>query len=262
MYTVVALSAAFMALWVLVLPGSALVGSSAGRDAWLLEVWQQYFQFFAPPSIVLKYNILGPVIELMHALPGAIWAVLAPVQLNPDFRKASNGALHMTAGRIMLVAAAIMMVGYALIDGHQLYADEVDFAGHGGGLAEAADRFNAGSLGGVLPPFNLGGVRVLAVWFVVTGAQTLRTAASLPRDVASHRSWALRHVAAGLWVAAQRPLFALARLAQGAVLGADLTATAPAQADAFYYCAYFTTALYIGAAEWAIRSDERQLPSA
>merc|ERR1712232_744143 len=59
--------------------------------------------------------------------------------------------------------------------------------------------------------------------------------------------------AAGLWVAAQRPLFAAARVAQGLIFGVEAVASdPPAQADAFYYRAYLTTAAYAFAAEWAI----------
>mmetsp|Transcript_55354 Transcript_55354/g.111098 ORF Transcript_55354/g.111098 Transcript_55354/m.111098 type:complete len:342 (-) Transcript_55354:5-1030(-) len=253
----VALSALFMVLWVFLLPGSAWVGSFPERDSWISEFYRSHFQFFAPASIILKYNVVGPLIELTHALPGAIWCLLAPLQLSPEARKVDGGSLHRTAGRVMLLAATVLMVGYALIDGQHLFADEVDFVGHGGGLADAANAFNAGQLGGVMPPFNLGGVRFLAAWFVVTAVQTFRTATAEPRDVASHRCWALRHMAAGLWVAAQRPLFAAARVVQGLLLGTELAAAPSAQADAFYYCAYLTTALYIFAAEWAISNGDR-----
>ncbi|CAK0833397.1 unnamed protein product [Prorocentrum cordatum] len=251
-----------MGIWVLALPGSAWIGSSAARDALVGELYEAYFGFFAPASILLKYNALGPTTGLTHALPGAVWALLAPLQLSPEARAAAGGAVHRIVGRVMLVAAAVLMVGYAIIDTNKLYADLVDFAGHGGGLAEAADGFNAGHLGGILPPFNLGGVHVLAAWFIFSGVQTFRTATSRPRDLSAHRCWALRHLAAGLWVAAQRPLFAAARVAQGLAFGVEAIASDPAaQADAFYYCAYLTTAAYALAAEWAIgHSEQLEVP--
>lgn len=250
-YGAVALSAVFMALWVFVLPGSAWIGSSATHDAHVKEIFEGLFGFFAPSSILLKYNILGPVIELTHALPGAIWALLAPLQLNPVSRKEYGGFMHKTAGRLMLAAAATLMVGFSMIDANGLYADAVDFHGHGGGLAEAADTFNASLLGGVLPPFNLGGVRVIALWFVSTGCLTYWFA--LRREFSHHRQWALRHVASGIWVAAQRPLFGVVRIAQAACLGLGTAAESTVQGDAFYYSAYFVTALFFGMSEWAIQ---------
>ena len=48
----------------------------------------------------------------------------------------------------------------------------------------------------------------------------MKTATSaIGRDFEAHRAWAIRHLGAGLWVAAQRPLFSVYRLAQFALLG-------------------------------------------
>merc|ERR1712124_193173 len=106
----------------------------------------------------------------------------------------------------MLLAAAVLMLGYCIIDSKNLYAETVDFGGNGGSLAAAADALNAEKLGGLMPPFNLGGVHVVAAWFVVTGVQTYRTATGNPRNLTCHKHWAIRHGFAGLWVAFQRPL--------------------------------------------------------
>lgn len=54
-------------------------------------------------------------------------------------------------------------------------------------------------------------------------------------------------------VALQRPLFAAVRVGQVATMGIGAAATSDAQADGFYNAAYFTTALYFAAAEWAAR---------
>jgi hypothetical protein len=46
---------------------------------------------------------------------------------------------HAQAGRVMLVCAALLMMGYFIIDANELYSDVHDFGGHGGGIA---DRHN------------------------------------------------------------------------------------------------------------------------
>ncbi|CAE8720087.1 unnamed protein product [Polarella glacialis] len=159
----VVLSGLFMVLWVLLLPGSAWMGSSVEHDEWVKQVYDQHFSFFAPSSLLLKYS---QTIELTHALPGAVWCLLAPLQLTAAGRKFAGSAGHKLAGRLMLVAASVLMVGYALIDQANLSAEVVDFQGQGGIVAASADALNRASLGGVMPPFNLGGMRVLAAWFV------------------------------------------------------------------------------------------------
>jgi hypothetical protein len=164
----------------------------------------------------------------------------------------------------MLAAAAALMVGYAIIDANALYADAHDFDGHGGVVADAVDAAAAaaaaaaaGGLTTFLPPFNLVGVRMLAVWFISTGVAAGVTA--VRGEFTSHRRWALRHVGAGLWVAAQRPLYAACRVA---VVGAGALGLYPdaegtaALADGFYYASYATTFIYFIAAEWAVRGSD------
>lgn len=251
LYAAVVLSATFMALWVFVAPGSAWIGLSSEHDDFVRDVYERCFGYFGPASLLLKYNVMGPAIELTHALPGAVWCLLAPLQLNPEVRARDGGLVHRALGRLMLVAASVLMVGYALIDANRLFADTSDFAGHGGALAAAADALNESRLGGTLPPFNVGGVRFIAAWFVFAGLQTYLTATQRPMPVEEHRRWALRHIAAGLWVAFQRPFFAAVRCGQAIFLGLPAAASPESQADAFYGCALAATVAYALAAEWA-----------
>eukprot|EP00929_Paragymnodinium_shiwhaense_P007705 TRINITY_DN111614_c0_g1_i1.p1 TRINITY_DN111614_c0_g1~~TRINITY_DN111614_c0_g1_i1.p1 ORF type:complete len:361 (-),score=58.33 TRINITY_DN111614_c0_g1_i1:55-1137(-) len=254
-FNVVLASAIFMAFWIFLFPGSAWIGMTETRDAWLTEFYETYAGFVAPSTILMKYARLGSLAEWTHALPGGLWAILAPMQLHPELRKMHGGALHRAGGRFMLTCAAVLMVGFAIIDANNLFADKVDFAGHGGAIAEAADSFNAERLANALPGFNDGGVLVIAAWFIITGVQTFRLATAKPMDVQAHREWAIRHVASGLWVAAQRPLFGAARTLQALWLGVDAARTSELQGEAFYYSAYFVTALYILGAELVIRTD-------
>lgn len=148
----------------------------------------------------------------------------------------------------MLTAAAALMVGYYIIDANNLYADTHDFNGHGGFIAAAVDGMHMGPF---RLPFNLGGVRSIAAWFIWTG---LMAGIEAKRGAyASHRQWSIRHIGAGLWVAMQRPLFAAVRVGQVATLGLSAAGTPDAQADGFYNAAYLTTAIYFAAAEWAAR---------
>ena len=77
-----------------------------------------------------------------------------------------------------------------LIDANHLTADRVDFA-TGGSLADAADAWST-SVATWLPPFNQGGMYVIAAWFVYTGIQTFRTGTA---HAADHGSWAFRTAA-------------------------------------------------------------------
>jgi hypothetical protein len=149
----------------------------------------------------------------------------------------------------MLAAAAALMVGYAFIDANGLPADVHDFHGHSGAIADALD--NALD---TPTPVNTVGLRLLAGWFVFTGINAGVTARD--GDIPRHKVWALRHVAAGLWVAAQRPVYSAMRTAMvtGGLLGlVDDASGVESLADGFYYASYLTTSLYFVSAEWAAR---------
>ena len=295
-------SGVFMFLWVFVLfPGSAYTGF-AEHDKFIEWLFAQdgpiqipVFRIVAPVSLITKYNELGHLPAFTHAVPGAIWSLLAPLQLLPEARARLGASWHSVAGRTMLTAAAVLMVGYGIIDANDLYSDTHDFQGHGGGLAAWVDSLK------LLPlPMNLLGVRFLAAYFVASGLvcvvslracvgdvplwqvrracgsvhlslslcmclyQCMRLCVLLYREVcmsvcvrvrergwymcvsyvrppairrvnthgqshasglatgyfaqtkqySAHRRWAIRHVGAGLWVSAQRPFYAVLRLAQ------------------------------------------------
>jgi hypothetical protein len=121
-------------------------------------------------------------------------------QLHPRSREVAGATWHRWGGRAMLLAAAALMWGYALIDANGLPADVHDFGGHAGGLADAIDARVNGPV-----PVNAVGLRGLAAWFVFTGVQTGKTARE--GAFSEHKKWAARHVAAGAWVAAQRPAY-------------------------------------------------------
>mmetsp|Transcript_18051 Transcript_18051/g.36924 ORF Transcript_18051/g.36924 Transcript_18051/m.36924 type:complete len:316 (+) Transcript_18051:435-1382(+) len=237
-----------MFLWVFALfPGSAYTGFD-GHDnflAWLFATFP-LFSSVARTSMLTKYNELGNLPACTHAIPGALWSILAPLQLLPEARAQIGADGHKKAGRVMLCAAAALIVGYYVIDSNNLYADVHDMDGQGGGLAAWVDGM------GLLPlPLNLIGVRMLAAFFVVSGAASYHFAKH--KDYVRHRTWAFRHVGAGLWVAAQRPVFAAIRLAQAGLLGTQVSTKSGPLAEAYFYAAYSTTLVYLAGAEWLAR---------
>ena len=161
----VGVSGVFMFLWVFVLfPGSAYTGFAA-HDAFIQFLFEKVplFGIVAPVSLITKYNELGHIPAFTHAVPGAIWSIIAPLQLFPEARARLGRLGHKRSGQMMLLAASLLMTGYAIIDANDLYSDTHDFAGNGGGLARWIDERR------LLPlPVNLIGVRMLAAYFAGT----------------------------------------------------------------------------------------------
>ena len=60
-------------------PGSAYTGFE-GHDAAIDWLFDQIplFSIIAPASLITKYNEVGHLPALTHAVPGAIWSILAP----------------------------------------------------------------------------------------------------------------------------------------------------------------------------------------
>ena len=135
---VASISASFMVLYCLLpFPGSVYAGL-AWRDDIVQLMWQVFhLDAIASSSLMLKYNTLGQAPALLHALPGAIWCALLPGQL-AQAKQPTPG--HAVRGRLMLTAAAVLMVGYALIDANGLTAEDYDYGGESGFIAELIDR--------------------------------------------------------------------------------------------------------------------------
>ena len=89
MQQTVGASGIFMFLWVFVLfPGSAYTGFQ-GHDAWIDWMFQTFplFGLIAPVSLITKYNELGHLPAFTHAVPGAVWSILAPLQVPSVLKK-------------------------------------------------------------------------------------------------------------------------------------------------------------------------------
>ena len=206
---------------------------------------------------------MGRVPALAHAVPGAFWCALAPLQLHPRSREAWGGAAHRVGGRAMLARGGAhgglrrdrrqrAVRGCARFPGSVgTVSSAID-----GFVAQASSRFVTDAVR--ITPFNVVGVRGIAAWFLFTGAMT--GVAARRGTFSEHRRWAARHVGAGLWVACQRPVYSAIRAGRpswesiGAITH-EAAFGSLAFADAFYVASYITTLAYFGGAEWVARES-------
>ena len=111
MQQVLGASGIFMFLWVFVLfPGSAYTGFQ-GHDAWIDWLFETFplFGLIAPVSLITKYNELGHLPAFTHAVPGAVWSILAPLQVPSVPTEPPNPgpyALHPTPETLNLHASS------------------------------------------------------------------------------------------------------------------------------------------------------------
>ena len=110
---------------------------------------------------------------LAHVVPGALFLLLAPLQLSPRIRS-RRPRLHRWSGRLLLLAAAAIT------------SSAVWFAW----VAPAANWRETAI------------ITVVASWFVLAGARAWL--AIRRRDIAAHRAWMLRFLAVALGIAVVR----------------------------------------------------------
>jgi len=200
--------ALFMVLWILVFPCSWLVGFSPSRDATYVENYAA--SALLPLSIVMKYDG-HRLVQFTHILPAAVWAGAIPLQLHPSMRS-NYPRLHRLSGYAFFFCGALMVGGLAVIDSRKLAFYHHDFpnlAPH-----EAASEFPwFDPAKNPLFPSHEQLLRAVGFWFAATGACALYLATK--RRFTAHRSFVVRHIAAGLWVALQRALIPVLGLARG-----------------------------------------------
>jgi hypothetical protein len=81
------------------------VSGFEGHDAWIRWMFEEsplaaITALIAPVSLITKYNELGHLPAFTHAVPGAIWSLLAPLQLFPEVRRRMGAGVHAKAGNI------------------------------------------------------------------------------------------------------------------------------------------------------------------
>jgi hypothetical protein len=179
----------FMVVWILVFPSSLLVEhSSWHRDS--VNRLNDVPGSIVSPDLLTKYQ--GHyMVQGLHILPGAAWAVLVPIQMHSQVRKRYRAA-HTYLGYVFGGLSVLIGVGVVAIFMQQLsyehfYPDLEPLPWPGGSP----------------------GLLVLTLYFVGAMIWSIYQAA-VPRNHHLHRQWMVRHVAAGLWIALQRILLSTA----------------------------------------------------
>jgi Predicted membrane protein (DUF2306) len=178
-----------MMVWILIFPSSVLVlveHSSFHRHA-IVSLMGHAGSFMAP-DLVTKYQGYH-LVQWLHILPGALWALLIPIQLHSRVRKRYRTA-HTILGYVFGVISLLIGVSVVII-----YWQELSF-----------EHFYPD-----LEPFpwsSAPGILLLALYFVGTMACSIYQAA-VRNDFHCHRKWMVRHIAAGIWTSVQRILLTI-----------------------------------------------------
>lgn len=214
--------------------------AAGGRGAAAYDGFLDMAARSVPATLITKYRA-HPAVCAAHVLPSALWSVLAPLQLHPGLRKLYP-RMHRLSGRVLIATALLMSGGYALIHKRTLHFHAHDFPSLaqgealslvipglwewlGGGWRGTGGSGSGSAGGGSAAAVSAFLVyeHCAIVWFAVTAVMTWWSAwwgsrsARLARLTAgtsgggggggwvvAHRAWAVRHIAAGLSVAAQR----------------------------------------------------------
>jgi hypothetical protein len=169
-----------MVFWILLLPGSWLMGRSKLHDDILLDVLSKHS--VTPHEILTKYQG-HTLVHLTHILPAALWAGVVPFQLYPTFRR-NNPKIHRRLGYMFLICSLLMSLGILIILKRGL----------------SFEHFFAD-----LPPKHPSShplMVALAIYFACTVLYSIQQARN--RKFANHQKWMIRHIASGMWVAVQR----------------------------------------------------------
>ena len=281
-------ASATMIVWVAFLPGScSFVGAAAEAEtSSASSSFLTNAARFVPKTLITKYrNERGTPRRacVTHVLPSAAWSALAPFQLlafsfGVGKKKGSwtarrrLRAAHRVAGRALFATTACMTFGYVFaIHREGLHFHRHDFPSLESGAALSA-----------APPLAalwrvVGGAdafeafeHACACWFFATAAFAAfvaargnRTGERSPRGwVRDHRAWAIRHLAAGYSVVAQRALIALAHAAcragfsQSRAAAERECASPAAQKGIFADALVLGVAMCVAAGEAAIRDAD------
>ena len=169
-----------MVIWILLLPGSWLIGRAKWHDDLVLQA--SFEGAVVPIEIMTKYQG-HTLVHVTHILPGAVWAGIIPFQLHPDVRR-RNPKIHRFLGYLFATSVILMSIGVGIILQRGLLFE----------------RFFPD-----LPPQPISTeppLIFLTIWFLFTGVYAVSQA--MQKRVLQHRRWILRHVSSGIWIAIQR----------------------------------------------------------
>jgi Predicted membrane protein (DUF2306) len=181
-YCLTTMLCAFMVVWILIFPSSVLVEHSSFHRHAIASLMGHAGSFMAP-DLVTKYQGYY-LVQSLHILPGALWALLIPIQLHSQVRKRYR-VTHRILGYVFGVISTLIGVSVAII-----YWQELSFEHYYPDLKP-------------FPGSSAPGILLLALYFVGTMACSVYQAA-VRHDFHCHRKWMVRHIAAGLWTSVQR----------------------------------------------------------
>lgn len=199
MYLGVSVLGAYMVAWVLILPGSWMIGNVPRHEAAIRKLWDQgmfngTMAMPTPANLIFKYKGHSAV-QFLHVLPSVLWSGALPLQLNPYFRK-QHPKLHRATGYVFLLASVAMAAGFVIMDRRRLHFYLTDFPG----IPEHDSMTHWPAAFGWVN--HAGWARGLTGWFVLSLGISLNHARR--KRFSAHRDFLYRHVGSGIWVAVQR----------------------------------------------------------
>jgi hypothetical protein len=185
-YRLATVLCAFMVVWILVFPSSLLVEHSSWHRDMLSHLNE--------PGTIVSPDLIGKyqghyLVQGLHIFPGALWALLVPIQMHSQVRKRYRTA-HTYLGYFFGGLSILIGLGVVAIFGQGL----------------SYEHFYP-DLDPLPWPGSPPGLLLLTVYFVGAMIWSIYQAA-VPRNHHAHRQWMVRHVAAGIWISLQRVLLA------------------------------------------------------
>jgi hypothetical protein len=177
---------AFMVVWILVFPSALLVEHSSWHRNKIVQL-NDVPGSIVSPDVLTKYQGRH-LVQGLHIFPGALWALLVPIQMHSQVRKRYRTAHtylgYIFGGLSILIGLGVVAIFVQGLSYEHFYPD-LD----------------------PLPLPGSPGLLLLTLYFVGAMVWSIYQAA-VPRNHHAHRQWMVRHVAAGIWISLQRLLLA------------------------------------------------------
>ena len=276
---VAAFASSAMLAWVAFLPGSCSFAATTRVSSESSSAFLRRAGRIVPETLITKYRDTRSgrftFACVTHVWPSAAWSALAPFQLlafSSAFKRKNvfcsaslaRRRAHRVAGRALVATSATMTFGYVFA----IHKKGLHFHKHDFPSLESNEAFSAAPALAALWRV-VGGAdafeafeHACACWFFATAAFAAFVAARGNRTgdrrrwVRRHRAWAIRHLAAGYSVAAQRALVALFHVSCRFFFAERACASPAAQKGIFADALVLGTALCVAAGEAAIRDAD------
>ena len=280
---VAAFASSAMLAWVAFLPGSCSFAATTRVSSESSSAFLRRAGRIVPETLITKYRDTRSgrftFACVTHVWPSAAWSALAPFQLlafssafkfkqkNAGRASLSLRRAHRVAGRALVATSATMTFGYVFA----IHKKGLHFHKHDFPSLESNEAFSAAPALAALWRV-VGGAdafeafeHACACWFFATAAFAAFVAARGNRTgdrrhrrrwTRRHRAWAIRHLAAGYSVAAQRALVALFHVSCRFFFAERACASPAAQKGIFADALVLGTALCVAAGEAAIRDAD------